>query len=267
MTSLFALLMLITSCEELNQLVRLSDEEIVEGLKEALHIGVDNSVETAAVQDGYLKNEIIKILLPPEVRALQTKIETGSINLGITSISYSTILAAYVAATPEIDADPFEELYVAMNRGAENAADKASPIFANALANMTVTDGLNILQGDSTAATAYFNQNTNAALQAAFQPEVSLALGDTKANAIYEKTVGFLNYSYSVAGLTNIKVSDFLKLDDPLPATLDAYATEKAIDGLFYLVGEEEKKIRKDPYAWGSQIIAKVFGSNEAKGG
>lgn len=246
------------SCEELEN--GLTNGEIVEGLKEALSIGLDNSVTSASSLDGYLKNEIIKILLPPEVKSLQNTIETGSVDLGITTVSYRTMLDAYIAINPKINSDPFEELLVAMNRGAEQAANKALPIFGDAIVSMSFDDALGILQGSDTSATNYFYTKTNQALFTAFQPDVKSALDQTKANAIYEEIVGFLNYEY----LGTFKVSNFINVS--LPATIDGYATEKAIDGLFHLIGDEETKIRQDPYAWGSNIIEKVFGSPEAQG-
>lgn len=183
------------------------------------------------------------------------------------NIQYADIMSAYVLLAPNISSDPFQELIVAMNRGAENAADKALPIFGNAIVNMSISDGLSILQGDSTAATDYFYTNTNTALITAFQPDVENALDQTKANGIYQDLVGFLNFQYEfnyLLGTQTLKVSDYINLS--LPATLDEYATQKATDGLFHLVGEEEKKIRKDPFAWASDIIAKVFGSIEVQG-
>ncbi|MBL6445512.1 DUF4197 domain-containing protein [Fulvivirga sp. 29W222] len=249
------------SCEDLEN--GLTNGEIVAGLKEALNVGLDNSVTNASSVDGYLKNEIIKILLPPEVKSLQNTIKTGSINLGITSVSYQSILNTYVAVNPNINSDPFEELIVAMNRGAEKAADKALPIFGDAIVSMSFNDALGILQGADTSATHYFYTKTNQALFTAFQPDVKSALDQTEANAIYTSIVGFLNYEYN-AGLTTVKVSDFINAS--LPESIDGYATEKAIDGLFYLIGNEETKIRQDPYAWGSNIIEKVFGSPEAQG-
>lgn len=267
MPVLFVALSINFGCEELSEVldVGLTDGEIVEGLKAALDLGLNTSVETASLQDGYLKNEVIKILLPPEVTALQSTIETGSINLGLTSISYATMLDAYVLANPNIEIDPFDELLVAMNRGAEQAADKALPIFTSSLTSMSVTDALGILQGSETSATDYFYDTTNEPLITAFQPVVKNALDQTKANTIYTSLAGFLNYEYSVAGLTTLKVSDLI--NQQLPATLDEYATQKATDGLFHLVGEEEKKIRANPLDWASDIIAKVFGSSEAQGG
>lgn len=260
---LFIVLSLNFGCDEILE-TGLNDGEIVEGLKAALDLGLNTSVKTASGEDGYLKNEVIKILLPPEVKALQSEIETGSVNLGITSVSYSKILDAYIAIDSNIDKNPFEELLTAMNRGAEKAADKALPIFTNSLTSMSITDALGILQGNETAATDFFYNDTNEALITAFQPDVKNALDQTKANAIYQSLTGFLNYEYSV-GITTVKVSDFI--NNQLPETLDEYATRKATDGLFHLVGEEEKKIRANPLDWASDIIAKVFGSSEAQGG
>ncbi|GAA0890936.1 DUF4197 domain-containing protein [Fulvivirga kasyanovii] len=251
------------SCEDLDN--GLTNGEIVAGLKEALDVGLNNSVTTASSVDGYLKNEIIKILLPPEVKSLQNTIETGKINVipGVLEVPYSTILDAYIAVNPNISSDPFEELIVAMNRGAEKAADKALPIFGDAIVSMSFDDALGILQGSDTSATHYFYTKTNQALFTAFQPDVKSALDQTKANTIYTSIVGFLNYEYNT-GLGTVKVSDFINTS--LPETIDGYATEKAIDGLFHLIGNEETKIRQDPYAWGSSIIEKVFGSPEAQG-
>lgn len=256
------------SCDELEDALNLglTDEEIVEGLKQALDTGLDSAVTSGSTVDGYLKNEAIKVLLPEEVSDLQSEIETGSVNLLIGQVSYQTILDAYVATNPDIDSDPFEELIVAMNRGAEKAATKASPIFVDAITNMSFTDALDILQGDETAATDYFKTNTSAALISAFQPDIKTALGETAASDIYSGIVGFLNWSYEPNELISVKVSSLLGVGSDLPETLDEYATTKAVDGLFYLVGEEEKKIRKDPFGYASDIIQKVFGSDEAQG-
>ncbi len=254
------------SCEELQ--TGLSNDEIVSGLKEALDLGLKESVNTVSVEDGFLKDEIVKILLPPEVSSLQEEIATGSITVvaGVLEVPYQTIMDAYVATNPNIETDLFSELTVAMNRGAEAAADKALPIFADAILNMSFTDALGILQGSETSATDFFFNSTNEALYQAFQPDIRSALDQTKANDIYEGAIGFLNYSYTAdLGLITktVKVSDFINVT--LSPTIDDYATHKAIDGLFYYIGEQEKKIRADPFAWGSNIIEKVFGSAEAQ--
>lgn len=259
-----ALAFFFVSCDELDDILDLglTDEEIVEGLKEALDTGLDSAVTSGSAVDGYLKNEAIKVLLPEEVTKLQSEIETGDV-LGI---SYQTILDAYVATNVNIDSDPFEELVVAMNRGAEKAATKATPIFVDAITSMSFTDALGILQGGETSATDYFKTKTSTSLITAFQPDIKTALGETAATDIYSGVVSFLNWKYKPNFLVSVEVSDFIGTDLDLPETLDEYATTKAVDGLFHLVGEEEKKIRKNPLQYASNIIQKVFTSEEANG-
>ncbi|WP_109832363.1 DUF4197 domain-containing protein [Reichenbachiella versicolor] len=304
--TLLILPFLLASCDVLEDIINessngLSDEEIILGLKEALEVGTDNSVVSASAVNGYYKNEIIKILLPTEVKKLQNTIETGSLKLsdvdelsgvskfiGDVSIPYSAIWDTYLTAN-SVEGEPFEDLIQAMNRGAESAATKAKPIFVNAIVNMSIVDGLNILQGDSTAATAYFQDNTSTALVSAFQPDVRSALEQTQALGIYEDVEGVVNFmidedflidqlnidsffetqafklAYSAAGIEPISISNYIGVT--LPESIDGYATEKAVGGLFHLVGEEEKKIRKNPFAWASDIIEKVFSSVEANWG
>lgn len=259
-----AMAFMFSSCDELEDALNLglTNEEIVEGLKEALDTGLDSAVTSGSAVDGYLKNESIKVLLPDEVAQLQSEIKNGS-TLGI---SHQTIMNAYVALSPEIDTDPFDELIVAMNRGAEKAATKASPIFVRAIKDMSFTDALDILQGDETAATDYFQTNTRSALISTFQPDIKTALGETTATEIYSSIVGFLNWKYEPNVFISIDIGQVIGQDLDLPETLDEYATTKAVDGLFYLVGEEEKKIRKDPFGYASDIIQKVFSSDEAQG-
>lgn len=253
------LTMVFSSCDTLDQVTSalpLTDAEIVEGLKEALSIGLDNSVVSASAADGYLENEIIKILLPEEVSQLQNTIQTES----VAGIPLSTIYNLYIDVENQGN-DLFSDLTTAMNRGAESAASKALPIFGSAITNMSFSDALAILDGDETAATDFFYEQTNQALFEAFNPDVKSALDATGANQIYTTTVGFLNYEYDPTGLGIVTISpnDFINAD--LPASIDEHATNKAIDGLFFLIGEEERKIRDDPFAWASSIIERVFGS------
>ncbi len=262
--------LLMISCELSDDLddfldLGLTDAEIVEGLKEALEEGVDSSVHQASQLNGYLANEIIKIVLPPEVAVLKSTIDDGSFSVIGINVPYSTLMDAYVLVTPNIDTDPFDELTTAMNRGAEQAADLAVPIFTEAITNMSFADALNILQGDDKAATTYFKGATSTALVTAFSTPITTALGDTKALEIYSSIEGFMNYEYTVgSGLlsTSVNVNDYIDLE--LPESIEGYATEKAVDGLFHLIGEEEAKIRDNPFAYASDIIQKVFGSVEA---
>ncbi len=265
----FSTILFLVACDELDEvLTGLSDTEIVAGLKEALNVGTESSVNTVSVVDGYLQNEIVKILLPPEVQELKNTVDNGAIDLGITTIPYSVVMDAYVALSPNLDADPFEELITAMNRGAESAANKAKPIFVDAITGMSITDGLGILQGGERAATDFFVATTSDALIEAFQPDISSALGDTQALAIYTDLAGFINYGYDtgIPLVGTINVSDYIDLGVELPESIESYSTQKAVDGLFYFVGEEEKAIRADPFAYGSAIIERVFGSPEAQG-
>ena len=266
-------LLTIAGCAELKTIIDqnmgLSNEEIVQGLKEALDVGLDKSVTSASAMDGYLKNEAIKLLLPSEVKALQNEINTGSVSLvnGAINVPYKKMLDTYVSLNPDLKSDPFEELVVAMNRGAEQAAKKAVPIFGNAIRTMSFSDALGILQGGERSATDYFYAKTKVDLKSAFNPEIKSALDNTKATNIYGAVAEFVNYEYEVNYLIStytIKTRDYIK-SEKLPATLDDYATTKAIDGLFYLIGNEEKKIRANPMDYASAIIRKVFSSDEAQ--
>lgn len=262
-----SLSLLFSSCDEIDLSdlnFGLTEAEISEGLKEALDTGLSSSVASASGTDGYLKNELIKLILPEEVTSLQNEIQTGSVSLlGVNVISYQGLLDLYVASSDKIDTDPFDELVTAMNKGAESAASTATPIFTDALTSMSITDALGILQGSETSATDYFKTATSTALIASFKPNITSALGETKALDIYQAIAGFSNYETKV-GLTTLKVSDYIGTE--IPEDIEGYATEKAIDGLFTLVGEEEKKIRANPLDYASAIIQKVFNSSEAQG-
>ena len=241
-----------TSCDFLEDASTpgLSDSEIVEGLKEALNVGLGNSVSSASSLDGYLGNELIRILLPEEVVSLQNQIQNST----TLSTAYSTYITLENGGN-----DLFSELATAMNRGAEEAASKAAPIFGSAITRITFDDARTILEGgNDRAATDFFERETRTDLVSAFSPDVRNALDNTNASLLYGTIVSFLNYDI-IPGLTT--VGDLLNTDPNLPATLEEYATGKAVDGLFTLVGQEEGKIREDPFVWGSNIIEKVFGS------
>jgi len=250
--------LLFISCNVLNKVcsslpvtsnIPLTESEIVQGLKEALNVGLNNSVTSASSLDGYLKNQAIKILLPDDVKNLQSKINGNS----VTSAAYKTYIKKFNGGE-----DLFSELITSMNRGAEKAASKAGPIFLDAIKSMTIQDARGILNGGNTAATDYFYKSTNTKLFNAFNPEVKSALNSTGANKIYKTTYDFLSYDPAGLGLTTVgKI-----LDVSIEPSLDGYATNKAIGGLFHLVGEEEKDIRANPSAYGKKIIERVFGSN-----
>ena len=199
----------------------LSESEIANGLKEALRVGISNGSAQASKTDGYYKNEYIKILFPPDAQRVEQRLR--QIGLG-----------------NEVD-----RFILSLNRAAEDAAKKSKPIFINAITSMTITDAVGILRGADTSATAYLRRTTNDQLYNSFYPVVDSTLNLNDATRYYADLVNTYNKLPFVQ-----KVNPDLK----------QYATQKAIDGLFVLIAEEEKKIRKDPAARVNDILRRVFG-------
>jgi hypothetical protein len=213
----------------------LTEAEVSRGLKAALKEGARFAGQQASQNNGYLNNPIvdIRILLPPELRKAERSIRR----------------------VPVIGDRLVDDLVNAMNKGAERAASEAAPIFVDAITNMTIRDAMNILKGDSTAATQYLQKTTSGQLEATFQPVLQESLDDVGATRYYNTLRNAID-KYNRTPLVN-------KLDvnlNELPE-LEVYATDRALDGLFRLVAVEEKKIRKNPFSYGEQIIRKVFGS------
>ncbi len=199
--------------------------QIASGLKEALTIGAQNASGRLSTPNGFFANAMLKILMPPEAQ----KVESTLRNLGMGSVVDKAVLA--------------------MNRGAEEAAKSAAPIFVNAIRQMSITDAIGILRGGDFAATNYFKQKTTAALTTAFSPVISSAL----------KKVDATKYWADVFNVYN----RFSKT--PVNTDLTAYVTERAISGIFNEVGLEEQKIRKDPAARVTELLKTVFGSQLAQ--
>ncbi|ODS79842.1 MAG: hypothetical protein ABS46_15405 [Cytophagaceae bacterium SCN 52-12] len=199
----------------------LSENEIISGLKEALNVGIKNGATQASSLDGFLKNEAIKLMLPPELQRAEATLR----KLGLGS---------------EVD-----KFIVSLNRAAEDAAKESVPIFTSAITSMSVKDALGILNGADTAATSYLKRTTNTGLYDAFFPVVEKTLDKNEATRYYTDLANAYN-----------KVPLVKKINPDLKQ----YATQKAMDGLYHLIGEEEKKIRKDPVARVTQTLKKVFG-------
>jgi hypothetical protein len=200
---------------------KLSDSKIVNGLKEALEIGTGNAVKVVSQVNGYYENPAIKVPLPKSVQ----KVETVLRGLGY---------------GPEVD-----DFSRSMNRAAEQAAPKAKALFWDAVKAMTFEDARTILKGNDDAATRYFEGKTRDQLHQLFLPAVHTTM----------ETVGVTrSYQNVYAKISTIPFADKLKLD------LDGYVTEKALDGLFYMVADEERKIRKDPAARVTKLLKDVFG-------
>lgn len=202
----------------------LTNGEAVQGLKEALKQGTNKSTSAASAVDGFYKNPAIFIPFPPAAQ----KVKENAIKLGM-----------------QAQITKFEET---LNRAAEEAAKSAAPIFVNAITSMTIGDGLTILRGSDTAATNYLRTKCTDSLMVKFKPIV--------ANAT--KKVELTKHWNPLATAYNK-----LPMVTPINPDLDAYVCERAISGLFKMIGDEEKNIRTNPLARGTDILKKVFGSKE----
>jgi hypothetical protein len=203
----------------------LTNEDIISGLKEALTIGIQNSVKSSSVTDGFLKNDLIRLPFPQDALHVRAKV----IELGFQG-----------------QVDQFE---TTLNRAAEEATKEALPIFVNAIKNMSIQDGLSILNGGEGAATKFLRDNTSSQLVSAFTPKVQQAIS----------TVKLTDYWNPIANKYNTFATFANK--PAVTADLNSYVTQRAITGLFTLVEQEENKIRKDPTARVTDILVRVFGS------
>lgn len=199
----------------------LSNDKIILGLKEALNIGTGNAVTGVGRLDGFFKDAIIKILMPKKLQTIEK---------GLRMVGFG----------PKVD-----EFVMSMNRAAERAAPQAKSIFIGAIKEMTFDDARKILTGGDTAATTYFKEKTTVKLSTSFRPVISKAMDEVGATKQYKELIG----RYQMIPLAKSQSLD-----------IDEYVTGKTIDGLFYYVGEEEKKIRKNPAARITQILKDVFG-------
>lgn len=198
----------------------LTSEEITKGLKEALINGASKGSQMVSQVNGYFGNPEVKIPFPPDVKRVED--QARQIGLG-----------------KQVD-----EFVLALNRGAEDAAKEAAPIFIDAIKAMTVQDALGILKGQPDAATQYLRKTTSIQLAEKFKPVVQNSLNKVNATKYYGDIVG------------NYNRIPFVQKVNP---DLNAYATDMAIQGLFIMIAKEEKNIRQDPLARTSDILKKVF--------
>jgi hypothetical protein len=199
----------------------LSTDEIVSGLKEALTIGAKNSSGKLSAANGFFKDAAVKILMPEEMKKVESKMRA----LGMGKLVDDAILS--------------------MNRAAEDASQTAAPIFVNAVKSMSVQDALGILKGKDTAATSYLRNTTTSDLTAAFRPIVENSLKKVNATKYWKDVVTAYNRFSST----------------PVNTDINQYVTERSLNGIFYYVAEEEKKIRSNPAARVNDLLKKVFGS------
>tara|TARA_B110000285_G_scaffold463_1_gene518 strand:- start:2060 stop:2827 length:768 start_codon:yes stop_codon:yes gene_type:complete len=205
----------------------LTNGEVISGLKEALTVGIKNSVSLTSVTDGFLNNSSIRLPFPDEA----IKVKQKALDWGLDG-----------------QVDKFE---TTLNRAAEEATKEALPIFKDAIIGMSIQDGFSILKGGEGAATKFLSDNTNAALISAFTPKVEAAISKVKLTELWEPIMNKYN-DFANLPLTNA---------EPVNPDLNQYITERAISGLFKMVAIEENKIRKDPMARVSDLLQKVFGS------
>lgn len=202
----------------------ITQAEAVTGIKQALSNGLNNSINTLSAPNGFLGDAVVKILMPPEAQQIEKTLRSAGMG---------KLCDNFISS---------------LNRAAENAVKEAAPVFVNALSQMTVNDAFNILLGtQQDAATNFFKRTTSAALTAKFSPIVESALGKNNVNTYWTQ----LTSAYNALPLSNNKIQ----------TDLNAYVTQKAIDGLFVKVADEELKIRQNiGNARNTGMLDKVFG-------
>lgn len=199
----------------------LSDSKIASGLKEALQVGASNAVKLTGRPDGYFGNPAIKILMPKSLRPIET---------GLRAVGYG----------PKVDG-----FVLSMNRAAEAAAPAAKKIFTDAVLSMTFDDARKILSGGNTAATDYFKAKTTDQLTAAFRPVVEKTMDENGVTQQYKQLLG---QAQSIPFMKNQNLD------------ITNYVVSQALNGLFYMLGQEEIKIRQDPAAQTTALLKQVFG-------
>ncbi|MBP9152744.1 MAG: DUF4197 domain-containing protein [Flavobacteriales bacterium] len=215
----------LTSCEIIEDF--LSSGDATEALKEALRVGSDTAVSNGSKFNGYFANQAIKILLPEEADLI---LNAASFIPGVSGT--------------------LGQLEEKLNRAAENAAPQASEILLDAIVNITISDAINIVNGESDAATQYLRSATQTQIAGLFKPHIETSLETVGAQTIWENVSSAYNPIAPVLGQPQVNTD------------LADYTTNKALDGLFHLVAEEEGKIRADPAHRVSEILQQVFGGN-----
>jgi hypothetical protein len=200
----------------------LSDAKIGSGLKEALRVGTEATISLTGKTDGYFANQAIKILLPSQLQ---------SADKGLRMVGYG----------PQLD-----EFVLSMNRAAEAAAPGAKKIFGDAIGAMSIQDVRKIWSGGDNAATQYFKSKTSNQLTAAFKPIVDKALNQVGVTRQYKELLG------------RAQSIPFMKTES---LDIDRYVLTKSLDGLFVVLGEQEKQIRTNPAARTTDLLKEVFAS------
>jgi hypothetical protein len=199
------------------------EENVVNGLKEALKVGAGNAVDVVSKLDGFYGNELIKILMPEKLRDVEKLLRKAGMDKLV------------------------DDFVLSMNRAAEKAASSAADLLIGAITEMNIEDALNILQGEDNAATLYFQDKTSEQLSATFKPIIETAMAEVGVTNLYQKLED------TVTGLVPLGLGDLLDID------VSQYVTDKALDGLFTMLADEEKKIRENPEARVTELLQQIF--------
>ncbi|MFO8148224.1 MAG: DUF4197 domain-containing protein [Gillisia sp.] len=227
----FLLLLLIpvlTGCAELQDIANqmpnggygITNAEIATGLQQALDQGIDKQVTKLTQEDGFFRNELVRITLPPELQ----KVDKTLRDVGLSSLA--------------------DEGLKVLNRAAEDAVKEATPIFVNAVKEITFTDARNILLGNNTAATAYLSQKTEKQLYSKFNPVITNSLDRVGATQVWTNIIDRYN-ALPLTAKVNPDLSD--------------YVTREALDGVYTMIAVEEQEIRTNLAARTTQILKRVF--------
>lgn len=241
-TIIMAAVAFLPSCDTLNQLpVQISiptaentipsSSEAASGLKEALINGISKGTGTLNKPGAFFQNAARKILLPKEVRDLESKIRNNA------------VLNAAIGGQ-------LDKAIKAMNDGAENAMGKALPIFRDAVVNMSFADAMGILRGGNGAATQYLKNTTSTALQQAFKPVIQRALNDVKITEYWNPVIREINKPLN---------KTLLGIKQDINPDLNTYVTERATTALFQEIEQQENAIRANPVERTSALLKKVF--------
>ncbi|WP_396153404.1 DUF4197 domain-containing protein [Flavobacterium sp.] len=198
----------------------LGNADIANGLKEALNNGIDKQVSKLTKMDGFYRNEAVKILLPDELKMVDSRLRA----MGLSSLA--------------------DEGLKVLNRAAEDAVKEATPIFVDAVKQMTFNDAKNILMGNQTAATSYLQNSTSTALYSKFNPVIKNSFSKVGADKVWENIITKYN-SIPLVKKVNPDLTD--------------YTTTKAMEGVFKMVAVEEKGIRTNLSARSSDLLKRVF--------
>lgn len=246
--TLASLALSLSSCNELlqiantmgNQDIPVSEAENAAGLKSSLDVGIENAVNILGIENGFMNDVLVKILLPAEAKPI---IDNIRLIPGGEELVNRAILS--------------------LNRTAEDAVKEATPIFKHAITSITFKDAAGILFGGDYAATSYLKEKTSADLLAAFAPKVKNSLGKPLvANLSTTQSWNALTSAFNKVAASPVGIYGGMK---PVNVNLEEYVTQKALDALFLKVGEEEKKIRENPVARITAILKRVFGQLDKK--